>query len=114
MTLPQGHVLFSQGDRSDDGLYLIEAGVLRASYSFADFTPCIEESMVPGTLAGELTALSGEPRNATVMVERDAVVWRLNSEKLREMEGSHPELTMQFTKMVLKSESLANLHQNIH
>ncbi|KAI0268534.1 sulfate transporter family-domain-containing protein [Russula aff. rugulosa BPL654] len=69
VTVPAGHVLWKQCDPAD-GLYVIEAGVLRATYCFATHTPAIEESMVPGTLAGELSGLAGLPRNATVVVEQ--------------------------------------------
>ncbi|TFK51603.1 hypothetical protein OE88DRAFT_1629548 [Heliocybe sulcata] len=100
--LPEGRVLWQQGD-APDGLYIIEAGILRATYHFADFTPLIEESMVPGTLAGELSALSGEPRNATVVVERQAVLWKLSTENLRRLEAEDPHLASSFTKLVLKA-----------
>jgi len=105
MTLAEDDVLFTKGDRPD-GLYLIESGVLRATYEFADFTPRIEESMVPGTIAGELSALSGEPRNATVVAERDAVVWKLSMERMHELDVEHPELAREFTKMVLKTAKI--------
>src|ERR1700720_1884780 len=64
-SVPEGLVLWKQDDHSD-GLYLIESGVLRASYKFAEHIPLVEESMVAGTLAGELSALTGLSRNATV------------------------------------------------
>jgi SulP family sulfate permease len=105
MTLAEGDVLFSKGDKPN-GLYLIESGVLRATYQFADFTPHIEESMVPGTIAGELSALSEELRNATVIAERDAVVWKLSMEKMHELDVEHPELAREFTKMVLKTAKI--------
>ncbi|KAF9788413.1 sulfate transporter family-domain-containing protein [Thelephora terrestris] len=98
-TLPEGHVLFKQGDVSD-ALYIIESGVLRALYRFAEHSPTIEESMVPGTLAGELTGLSGLERNATVLVERDAVVWKLSREKLKVLEREQPDLARVFTRLI--------------
>lgn len=101
--LPEGHVLFNQGD-IPDALYIIESGVLRALYRFAEHVPTIEESMVPGTLAGELTGLSGMERNATVLVERDAVVWKLTREKLRALEREQPELARVFTKLVMRGK----------
>jgi SulP family sulfate permease len=106
LAVPAGHVLFQQGAAPADGLYVVQAGVLRARYAFADFTRAIEESMVPGTLAGELSALTGEPRNSTVVAERDAVLWRLTCAGLDELEESAPEVARRFTKMVLRSESL--------
>jgi sulfate permease, SulP family len=104
VTVPTGHVLWKQGDAAD-GLYVIEAGVLRATYYFATHTPAIEESMVPGTLAGELSGLAGLPRNATVIVERAAVLWYLGGEALGRLEAEYPELARTFTALVLKGVS---------
>lgn len=101
--LPEGHVLFKQGDISD-ALYVIESGILRASYRFAEHSPATEESMVPGALVGELTGLSGLERNATVVVERDAVVWKLSREKLKELEREQPELARVFTRLVMRGK----------
>jgi SulP family sulfate permease len=101
VTVPAGHVLWKQGD-SADGLYVIEAGVLRATYCFAAHTPAIEESMVPGTLAGELSGLAGLPRNATVIVEQAAVLWYLDGEALGRLQAEHSELARTFTALVLK------------
>jgi len=103
--VPEGHILWEQGDEPD-GLYIIEAGILRATYKFADFTPIIEESMVPGTLAGELSALSGESRNATVAAERQATLWKLSTENLRLLETQDPHLAGSFTKLVLKAAKI--------
>lgn len=101
ITVPKGHVLWRQGDAAD-GLYVIGAGVLRATYRFAAHTPVIEESMVPGTLAGELSGLAGLARNATVVAECPAVLWRLGADALRRLEAERPELARTFTALVLK------------
>lgn len=106
MSVPEGLVLWNQYDEAD-GLYLIESGVLRASYKFADHTPVIEESMVPGTLAGELSALAGLPRNATVVVERQAVLWKLTIANMRQLENDNPEMARTFVQMVLKGDSFS-------
>ncbi|EKM51192.1 uncharacterized protein PHACADRAFT_263202 [Phanerochaete carnosa HHB-10118-sp] len=102
MTLPEGFVLWTQDDASD-GLYLIESGVLRAVYHLAAHTPDTEESMVAGTLAGELSALSESTRNATCVVERPAVVWKLSIESLRRMETEHAEMAKTLVKLILKA-----------
>lgn len=108
--MPAGHVLWKQGDAAD-GLYIIGAGVLRATYHFAAHTPVIEESMVPGTLAGELSGLAGLARNATVVVERTAVLWRLGADALHRLEVEHPELARTFTALVLKGVcAIRDLH----
>lgn len=99
--VPGGLVLWKQDDPSD-GLYIVESGVLRASYQFAHNMQTIEESMVPGAVAGELSALSGLPRNATVIVERPAILWKLSSESLLRLETEEPELARTFLRLVLK------------
>ncbi|TCD70373.1 hypothetical protein EIP91_003725 [Steccherinum ochraceum] len=102
---PAGHVLWSQGD-APDGLYIVEDGILRAIYQFADYTSPTYETMMPGTLAGELSMLSGLERNATCVVERDAKVWKLSGESLRRLQVDEPELAREFTQLVLKSAKL--------
>jgi SulP family sulfate permease len=61
--------------------------------------------MVAGTVAGDLSMLSGTPRNATVVAERDGVVWRLDKAALGRMEKDMPEVAREFIKIVLKGES---------
>ncbi|KAG8905675.1 hypothetical protein FRB99_008448 [Tulasnella sp. 403] len=102
--VPESHTLFSQDDESD-GLYFIEHGVLRATYRFVNGQG-VEESMVSGTLAGELSALSGMPRNATVVAERQSVLWKLSLEELVRMEREQPEIAKTFTKLVLKAAKI--------
>lgn len=103
LSLPAGYILWKQGDEPD-GLYIIQSGVLKAVYHFAEYTPTTEETMVAGTVAGELSALSGSSRNATCTVEREALVWKLSVENLKRMEAERPELASAFTKLALKGE----------
>jgi SulP family sulfate permease len=104
LSVPEGTILWKQGDMPD-GMYIIQAGVLRATYQFAEHTKSIEESMVPGTLAGELSCISVMPRNATAVVERQAVLWKLTLENLKKMETEHPSLARIFLTMVLKGKT---------
>jgi hypothetical protein len=106
--LPEGHVLWRQRDEPD-GLYVIEAGILRASYCFSEEAPVVEESMVPGTIAGELSALSGLPRNATTVVEKQCVLWKLSLESMRRLEDENPVLARNFTQLVLKGSPLLHV-----
>ena len=77
LSVPTGLVLWTQYDISD-GLYIIESGVLRASYEFANPVQHFEESMVAGTLSAKSSALSDSIRNATVIIEQAAVLWKLS------------------------------------
>ena len=74
----RGTVLFQAGDATDS-FYLIESGMLRATYVFHDRAHSITESMVAGTVAGEMTFLSRSQRNASVVAERDSVLWKMDT-----------------------------------
>ena len=101
--LREGTILWQQGD-APDGLYIIESGVLRASYGFQDRaqSDSLDECMVGGTLAGELSALSNLPRNATVTIEKDAILWKLSITALQQLQTEYPTLAQDFVRLVLK------------
>ena len=101
ISIPAGHVLWKQGDPST-GLYVIESGVLRAMYEFESPTQCFEESMVAGTLAGEMSALSDSPRNATVIAEQPSVLWKFSNDNIQRLQMEEPELARIFIQLVLK------------
>ena len=60
--------------------------------------------MVAGTIAGDLSTLSETRRNATVVCERQCVVWKLDLESLGRMEKEEPEVAMKLVKVVLKGK----------
>ncbi|EJD50688.1 sulfate anion transporter [Auricularia subglabra TFB-10046 SS5] len=99
--VPEGQVLWSQGDQPD-GIYVVETGLLRAIYDFGPHTPAVQECMVAGTISGELSALAGLPRNATVIAERASVLWKLSTGELERMHTTEPDLARLFTELILK------------
>ncbi|BEJ14864.1 hypothetical protein CspHIS471_0406310 [Cutaneotrichosporon sp. HIS471] len=98
---PAGTTLWRQGEAAD-GLYLIESGSLRATYEY-NAEDRVLETMVAGTVAGDLSTLSDTTRNATVVAERDAVLWKLAPNSLAKMEKDKPEAAAMFVKIVLKA-----------
>lgn len=100
--LQAGEVLWKQGDLPD-GLFVIESGVLQANYDFAAHSAPVQESMTAGTLAGELSALSGTPRNATVVAERASVVWKMSAENYEKLEREQGQVAKAFVTLVLKA-----------
>ncbi|EGG02270.1 uncharacterized protein MELLADRAFT_117613 [Melampsora larici-populina 98AG31] len=74
----KGEVLWEIGS-NPDCFYLIETGILRATYGqWPTLKTEIEESMLPGTIAGDHTFLSILPRNTKVMVESEVIVlWEM-------------------------------------
>lgn len=99
--VPHKYVLWKQGDQPD-GLYILESGLVKAIYSFENPAQDFEESMVPGTIAGELSALANSPRNCTAIVEHAGVLWKLSSGNLHKLQIEQPELARIFLQFVLK------------
>ena len=85
LSVKSSSVLWSNGDFADT-LYVLESGILRAVYDFPDTNQQINESMLPGTVAGEHTFLAAGRRNATVVAERDCQLWKMTSLDLKNLE----------------------------
>lgn len=98
--LSEGQVLWRRGD-APDGLYVIAAGVIRSTYVW-DNTNSVLQSMVAGTLAGELTGLAGMPRNADTAAEKASVLWKLSNEDWALFKKDQPTLAHRFVELVLK------------
>jgi SulP family sulfate permease len=98
--LPEGEILWRRGD-PPDGLYVIAAGVMRSTYVWDNCTS-VSESMVAGTLAGELTGLAGMPRNADMVTEKPSVLWKLSNENWALFKKEQPTLAHRFVELVLK------------
>jgi SulP family sulfate permease len=90
--LAAGQTLFAQGD-PDSGLYIVEEGYLSAFISTPDGQRIRVKKFSPGSLVGELSAyLRDMHRTATVVADTDSVVYHLDVEKLKRLEGSNHEL----------------------
>ena len=109
-SVPSGTCLWKSGDIADC-CYVLESGILKATYEFLDpesstsLPPpqIISESMLPGTMAGEMTFLAASRRNATVVAERDAVLWKMDNvdlARLEEKEG--PGIARSFRQVLLR------------
>jgi len=82
-----GTVLWNQGDEAKE-FYLLESGILRAVYDLEH--GILVETIVAGTVCGELPFLSETRRSARVSAEQDCIAWKLDREgwnKIQEMEG---------------------------
>ncbi|KAG0141685.1 hypothetical protein CROQUDRAFT_663465 [Cronartium quercuum f. sp. fusiforme G11] len=79
-----GKTVWEQGSEPDC-FYLIESGILRAKYNFN-----LEESMLPGTIAGDQSFLSEINRNTKVIVESNlTILWKMNKNNWNENINIH-------------------------
>ncbi|WFD30556.1 hypothetical protein MSPP1_001577 [Malassezia sp. CBS 17886] len=101
LLLVKDTTLWCLGDEPD-ALYFIDSGILKARYVFPQDNYEINEAMLAGTVAGELSFLSQQKRDTEVTVELDAKVWRLDSESLQRFGQRHPPLYAQLIETLLR------------
>lgn len=91
-----------------DCFYLIQSGILKASYAWPSLLPLkngslttaqsperknqIEESMLPGTVAGDHTFLAQLNRNTSVTAETDAVLWKMDRASWKKIDINSREI----------------------
>jgi SulP family sulfate permease len=107
VTFSAGAVLHGSGaSAGDDGLYLLEEGVLRAEHDLEQGR--YSESMVAGTTCGELpffAETAAARRTATVVAEDESVAWLLDRASWRRMEAEAPEVAMEMLRVGMKLTS---------
>lgn len=97
-----GTILYRCGEEAT-GFYLLEAGILRASYELPQGR--YFESIVAGTTCGELPFFSATDRTATVQAERDCVTWLLDRENWEKLQKEEPDVAQELLKISLKLTS---------
>ena len=99
VTYPRGSVLFSFGDRPV-GFYLLEEGLMRAEYELPQGT--YTELVVAGLPFGELPFFSETPRTATMVADKDSVVWLMDEARWSELQRTEPDVARELLKISLK------------
>ncbi len=85
-------ILLAMGDPGD-AMYFVESGLLEAYFVHPDTKNRVELSLImPGALVGELSLISGQPRNATVSAIEESVLYKLSKPCLEEVIALHPEI----------------------
>ena len=108
--LPAGVHFIHQGD-SPGALYFLEQGVVTAQLEIPEEDPRRLNSMGSENLVGELGFYLGLRRNASVVTETPATLYRLSTEALAEMEAKDPEAAALFHKFIAQgmAEKLSHL-----
>lgn len=98
---PRGTTLYHRGDPADAFL-LLEDGILRADYDLPQGR--YSELIVAGRPCGELPFFSRTERTASVIAEKDCVVWMLGhgNEGWEGLRREQPEVAMELLEMVVK------------
>ncbi|CBQ68399.1 conserved hypothetical protein (N-terminal fragment), partial [Sporisorium reilianum SRZ2] len=97
----RGDVLWNRGDPAT-AVYLIESGIIKARYDFPQEQYEINEAMLAGTIAGELTFLSRKERNTTAYADTDVKLWMLDWPALERMHAEVPSSYQCFVEILLR------------
>lgn len=95
-----GDTLLAQGD-AGDAMYLVVSGRLRAFVTTGDGTPQRVGDIVRGQVVGEMSLYTGEPRAATVVAVRDAVLARLDRPAFQRLLACSPQVSQAFTTQII-------------
>ncbi|RZJ06431.1 MAG: cyclic nucleotide-binding domain-containing protein [Haliea sp.] len=90
--LKTGDPLMREGD-DDRELFILADGELEVSIQGS-----VIATLKPGTVVGEGTFFSGQPRSATVTPSLPGVAWGLNWEKFDQMSRKQPGLAIDLVK----------------
>ncbi len=89
-----GATLWREGDPGDHVLLLLE-GRLEVSHQTPDGEEIILRHLYPGSVAGEMAALDGQPRSATVRAHGDTRVLHIPAEGFRQFLRERPDMLEQ-------------------
>jgi diguanylate cyclase (GGDEF)-like protein len=89
--LSAGTVLWKQGDPGDHVVLLLE-GALEVTHEMPGGDEVVLRTLHPGAVAGEMAALDGQARSATVRARTDCRALRIPASSFREFLRSRPDI----------------------
>ncbi|MEO5742004.1 MAG: cyclic nucleotide-binding domain-containing protein, partial [Vicinamibacterales bacterium] len=100
VSLPQGRVLFDQGDPGE-AAYILVNGRLQAIVRGSTGPGRAVGEIRPGETVGEMAIFTGEPRSARVIALRDSDLLMLDRSALDRLIAIYPQALMALTKLVI-------------
>lgn len=98
--LPSGHALMREGDAGDD-FFVILAGTVRVTLD--DMGAQKEVARLGrGAFVGEVAAIMGESRNATVTADGEVTALRFEAARVNEVLKDYPRVREALVKLALK------------
>ncbi len=109
-----GEYLFKEGD-SGESLYFVGSGTVVVVLDVPRQEERILRKYKAGAILGEMAIYTGENRTASVRIEKDASLFRLDKEKLEEMSRRFPASTAALHTYIVKvlSERLGRANRNL-
>ncbi|KND02916.1 uncharacterized protein SPPG_01997 [Spizellomyces punctatus DAOM BR117] len=109
VTVAKGTILWFPGEEAKD-LYVIEEGelaLLIVEHHRSGQQMKVVETLLPGTMVGELEMFTSRPRTCRLVANDDSVLWRLSKETFERMSEENPQLMLKFvTKIALSFDAV--------
>lgn len=103
---PQGATVIEEGEVGD-AFYLLLDGEVDVEASDFTETPREVAQLTPGQVFGEIAALTGEPRTATVVARTDLRVHRFASDEVFKVLDDYPDVLDALKRLgIARSEAL--------
>ncbi len=96
-----GDTLLTQGE-AGDAMYLVVSGRLRAFVQAEGAAQQRVGDIVRGQVVGEMSLYTGEPRAATVVAVRDAVLARLDRPAFQRLLACSTQISQAFTTQIIR------------
>ena len=109
-----GEYLFNEGDKGES-LYFVGSGTVLVVLKALNQKERILRKYKSGAILGEMAIYTGENRTASVRIEEDAQLFRLDKEKLEEMSRKFPAFTAALHTYIVRvlAERLGRANRNL-
>jgi len=109
-----GEYLFSEGDKGES-LYFVGSGTVVVVLQIPNQQEQILRKYKAGAILGEMAIYTGENRTASVRIEKDSTLFRLDKDKLESMSRKFPASTAALHTYIVKvlSERLSRANRNL-
>ncbi|MCH8265414.1 MAG: SLC26A/SulP transporter family protein [Proteobacteria bacterium] len=109
-----GEYLFNEGDKGES-LYFVGSGTVVVVLKVPNQKERILRKYKSGAILGEMAIYTGDNRTASVKIEDDAQLFRLDKEKLEEMSAKFPASTAALQTYIVRvlAERLGRANRNL-
>lgn len=105
-----GENVVEQGEPGES-LFVIKEGLLKVNIMLENAQNIAVAHLVPGSFFGEMSLLTGDPRNATVSAQVDSLVFEVSKTDFEPILRARPELAHNLSQTVADRQS-RNKHQS--
>ena len=104
---PKNTIVFSKGDESDS-LYIVESGKVKAVIHDEEGREIVLSVFRAGEYFGEMSALDGVPRSATVMTKEATEMLIIHRDDFKHSLSSNPDMAFNLLTVLLERLRRAN------